>query len=96
MGRPHTDALGLFANMDSHGRWQLRVNLAGNRREVSQSLVRSLGSARALLKTTHDIRGYTCNLHYIAPGDWYRYEADHDVHGDQCDCRLGAINVSDP
>ena len=52
--------------------------------------------ARALLKTTHDIRGYTCNLHYIAPGDWYRYEADHDVHGDQCDCRLGAINVSDP
>ena len=82
----------LFVDKNEHGRCQRRLNLTGTDGKSHKVSYAHL-VACALLKARRDARGRFCAPHYIAPKDWYAYEADHDLDGDQCDCTLGAMTL---
>lgn len=92
VGRPYSKPLKLQTDRNDDGRWQLRVNFSGTDGKTHKVSYAHL-VACCLLKTIHDKRGRKCQAHYIQVADWYRYEADHDVVGDQCDCRLAAMTL---
>ncbi len=92
VGRPYSMPLKLQFDVNADGRWQLRVNLSGTDGKTHKVSYAHL-VACCLLKTSHDKPGRTCKPHYIDAVDWYQYEADHDVVGDQCDCRLAALSL---
>jgi len=91
-GRELTEPLELFVDKNEYGRCQLCLNLTGTDGKSHKVSYAHL-VACALLKARRDVRGHLCDPHYIAPKDWYVYEADHDLDGDQCDCSLGAMTL---
>ena len=47
----------------------------------------------ALQKSSRPETVWRSAPHKIPPGDWYCYEADHDVVGNHCACRLNAMEL---